>query len=692
MTKAAAPDTQVRSMDFPLVDRCMELRMFKRVAAPEGEPVDGEMPPLATAELVFTTGAPVQRYDWSNDRYYLEELVVEEGSIRLDRLAAGAPLLNTHDSWDLEAVLGVVDTPNVSGGQGTCNVTFSRRESVAGYVQDVADKVIRNVSVGYVRHAMEMVAPNADTGVWRYRVTDWEPYEVSLVPIPADAGAQVRSAGGEAASQQHQVRSFPCNVKEITPAVGATAETINHGERSMTPEEQAAADAKRATEEKQLREAAATTAATAERQRASEITDLCTRAGVAATKVSKFIADGTSVEEVRKQVLEELVARDANTGGNGLNVTRVRTVSDETQTRLAGLEEAFEHRVNPKATLTDNGRQYRGMTLLEMGREHLERCGINTRGMARMQLASQILQHRSGGSLSTSDFASLLANVANKRLRQSYEENMPSYRRWARQAPDAPDFKAMTVVNLAGAPDLLQVNEHGEFKYGAMTDGKETYSLITYGRIVSLTRQALINDDLRGFDRLVGAFGNSAARLENRTVYSILTANAALGDGTALFAAGHSNLAGAGAAISVASLGVGRAAMRLQKGLQAEELNLAPAYLIVPATQEALAYQFTSSNFTPTQPSQVNEFRAGGRTALEPIVEAILDANSTLAWYLAADNAQVDTVEFCHLEGASGPVVESDVGFEVDGINYKARLDFAAKAIDYRGLYKNPGA
>jgi hypothetical protein len=132
--------------------------------------------------------------------------------------------------------------------------------------------------------------------------------------------------------------------------------------------------------------------------------------------------------------------------------------------------------------------------------------------------------------------------------------------------------------------------------------------------------------------------------------------------------------------------------MRLQKGLQSEELNLAPRFLIVPATQEQVAYQYTSANYVPTQPSQVNEFRAGGRTALEVVVEAVLDANSTLSWYLAADNAQVDTVEYCYLEGAAGPVIESDVGFEVDGINYKCRLDFAAKAIDFRGLYKNPGA
>jgi phage tail protein X len=301
--------------------------------------------------------------------------------------------------------------------------------------------------------------------------------------------------------------------------------------------------------------------------------------------------------------------------------------------------------------------------------------------------------------MSTSDFASLLQNVATKRLRSGYEENMPSYQRWARRAPDAPDFKSMSVVNLGGAPDLLQVNEAGEFTYGAMTDGKETYSMVTYGRIVSLTRQALINDDLRGFDRLIGAFGNSAARLENRTAYAILTANANLADTGALFnatavttAGGHANLTSSGTVISVASLGVGRAAMRKQKGLQSEELNLAPQFLIVPAALEAVAYQYTSANYVPATSAAINEFRAGGRTAVEPIVEAILDANSATAWYLAAGTGQVDTVEYCYLEGAAGPVIESEMGFEVDGISYKCRLDFAAKAIDFRGLYKNAGA
>ncbi len=56
------------------------------------------------------------------------------------------------------------------------------------------------------------------------------------------------------------------------------------------------------------------------------------------------------------------------------------------------------------------------------------------------------------------------------RLRQAYDENPGSYSRWARRAPNAPDFKSMTVVQLSSMPDLLQVNEHGEFKRGSFKE------------------------------------------------------------------------------------------------------------------------------------------------------------------------------------------------------------------------------
>lgn len=680
MPQAAAPSTQTRRQALPLVGRQMELRHFRR------ESGDDSAAPLATAEIVFSTGAPVRRYDWYRERYYNEVLVLDADACNLARLQRGAPLLNTHSAWSLEDQLGVCENPRVESGVGTIDAKFSRRQSVAGYVQDVADGIIRNVSVGYSREVVEMHPPEGDGEIWTYRVVRWTPMEVSLVPIPADMDAQVRSAGGRLVDAQgHELRTFECEFIE------ARAIPVSPPERKSgmdkTPEQIEAE--RRAAEAEAERQRIADEARAAEAARSGAITELCQRHGVTHLAAT-LIRDGRTVDQARSSVLDEIARRDAASGGH--HNTRVETVRDEVQTRLAGMEEVILARVDASAKLTDNGRQFRSMSLIELGRDYLAFRGVDTRGMTRLELATQVLQFRSNGMLSSSDFGSLLANVAGKRLRRAYDENNPSYRRWARRAPNAPDFKQMSVVNLSAAPDLLQVTEHGEFKYGSMSDGKEVYSMLTYGRIVSFTRQSLVNDDLRGFDRLIGAFGNSAARLENRIVYSILTANAALSDTVALFHANHGNLAGAGTVINVDNLGAGRKAMRLQKGLQSEELNLAPSYLIVPAALEQVAYQYTSANYVPATAATINEFRAGGRTSVEPVVEPILDANSATAWYLAADNAQVDTVEFCYLDGAEGPVIESDIGFEVDGISWKCREDFAAKAIDFRGLYKNPGA
>lgn len=700
MSKATASTAATRRQELPIAGRAMEVRNFTRAA-----PGANESAPPATAEIVFSAGAAVRRYDYWRERAYNEVLVVDDTAIRMDRFNRGIPLLNTHSAWDLEDQLGVVEDPRIEGGRGIATATFSRRDSVAGVVQDVADGIIRSVSVGYVRHRVEMVPPENDGELWTYRVIDWEPMEVSLVPIPADMDSQIlRSAGGQPdGTDERQLRHYPCEFFELAtrnaPTAGPSAGIPTQQGRNMpglnddlNPAGSTVPAQPAATAQPAVAQRAADPApdAAAILQRAADITDLCARHGTPQL-ASSLIKANSSVDQARSAILDELVKRDAAMGGHR-NV-RVETVQDEMQVRMAGIEQAILHRVAASTKLDDNGRQYRGMSLLEMGRDFLEAHGVNTRGMDRLNLATRMLHFRAGGAHGTSDFPSLFANVANKRLRGAYDENPGTYALWARRAPNAPDFKSIQVTSLSGAPALLQTNEHGEFKYGSMSDGKETYSVITYGRIVSLTRQAIINDDLRAFDRLVTAFGFSARRLENRLVYSQLTDNANMGDGTALFHANHANLGtGAGSALQLSALSAGRTAMRLQKGLASEELNLSPSYLIVPAALEATAYQLTSANYVPAKPTDTNEFRAGGRTSVEPIVEPILDGISSTAWYLAANSGQVDTVEYCYLDGAEGPVIESEVGFEVDGVSYKCREDFAAKAIDYRGLYKGAGA
>jgi hypothetical protein len=650
-------------------------------------------------DCVWTTGSRRRAYDWYNDTIFEEELDVSAASVDMSRFDAGAvQVLDSHQTYGgVGAILGIASRGAVADGQGTATISLSRDPAKAGVVGDIKAGVIRAMSFGYSVQKYEITrAQDRTDGVNLplYRAVRWTPQELSFVPVPADPNAGTRG-GADALTRSEPKHGVPCEF-----AYRASAQhqgtTMTEAERAADDEAKRQEDAKAAQTAAAKAEQAITDARAAEVKRAGDIAELCTRHN-ATHLVAGLVRDGKTVEQAQATVLEDIARRDAASGGH--QNSRVVKVGDEAETRMQGMQEALLSRVDAKAKLTDHGRQFRGMSLLELGRDWLEFRGVNTRGMDRMQLAGQMLTHRSGGSMTTSDFANLLANVMNKRLRQGYEENPASYATWARRAPNAPDFKSMSVVQLGAAPDLLQTNEHGEFKYGSMTDGKETYSMLTYGRIVSLSRQAVVNDDLRGFDRLIGAFGYSAMRLENRTVYAILTANAALADTGLLFnstavttAGGHANLTGSGTVISVANLAIARAAMRKQKGLQSEELNVAPRFLIVPAALEQIAYQYTSNQFVPQTSANINEFRAGGRTSLEPVVEAVLDADSATAWYLAADTGQIDTVEYCYLDGAEGPVIESDLGFEIDGISYKCRLDFAAKAIDFRGLYKNPGA
>jgi hypothetical protein len=96
----------------------------------------------------------------------------------------------------------------------------------------------------------------------------------------------------------------------------------------------------------------------------------------------------------------------------------------------------------------------------------------------------------------------------------------------------------------------------------------------------------------------------------------------------------------------------------------------------------------TQTNIVFTKASDYNPFA----NTLQVVAEPRLDAASLISWYLAADPAQIDTIEYAYLEGQEGVYLESRVGFDVDGVELKARLDFAAKAIDWRGFWRNPGA
>ena len=420
-----------------------------------------------------------------------------------------------------------------------------------------------------------------------------------------------------------------------------------------------------------------------ERTRIAEIGNIVRAAKLPETLSQKLVNDGTSIQQARKLVLDELAKKS---GEGGEIRSQVSIIRDEMDSVRSMAENALLHRHDPKNYKLDDGaREYRGMTLMEIGRDILKRRGIDTKGLSKAELAGAMLgMETRGGFHSTSDFANIVLNVANKTLRSAYDAAPQTFKPFARQVT-APDFKTIARVQLGDAPSLEKVNESGEFKRGTVSDGKEQYSLATYGKVVAINRQVIINDDLGAFTRLPEMFGRAAADLQSDTVWGILTSNPNMGDGVALFHATHGNLAGAGAAIGVTTLGDARAAMRKQKGLNGRFINIMGKYLIVPAALETVAEQYvTQTNIIYTKSSDYNPFA----NKLQVIAEPRLDAASALSWYMAADPAQIDTIEYCFLEGNEGVYLESRMGFDVDGVELKARLDFAAKAIDHRGFWK----
>jgi HK97 family phage prohead protease len=556
-----------------------------------------------------------------------EVLMHTAEAIDLSRAAGGLPLLVAHDRTALP--VGVVEDVHIQNRRlvGTLRFGSSVRANEAW--EDVAAGIVRGLSISYRVDDSEVLASGG------YRATKWALIEASLVGVPADPSVGINRSAAEQSS-----------------STGTTTMT----ETTTTP---TAAD---------------------ERQRAADITSLCTRHQIPAETMSRYLTEGTSVESVRAAILDSLATHSEQTSVRNLLPSSWHTGGEQGDQSRSLMEEYVVGRVGgPRASA---GNPFVHARMLDLARERAEVYGVRTTSLS----PSQIFER----ALSTSDFPNLLANAMNKTLALKYAAFPAGLKRAAR-ASTIRDFRSKMIARLGEAPTLLRVNEHAEFKFGSMLDAAESYSLFTYGRIVSLTRQALINDDLSALESLALRFAQSAAELEATVLTGLLTNNPTMTeDGVALFHATHNNLStGAGSALSLTSLSAARKAMRLQKGLDGTTpVNAAPAYLVVPASLETLGQQLLTQT-TPAQFDQANPFNDG---ALTLIVEPRLDATSTTAWFLAASHEQIDTLEYSFLEGEPGPQIQVEPGFEIDGMSMRCRLDLGAGVLDWRGLHKANGA
>lgn len=655
-----------------------ETPAFSLRAAVRPESVDIEN---RTVELTWTTGAKGRRWSWDVGSY-MEELEVSDKAVRLDRLNNGAPLLGVHNQYELRAVLAVVERAWLADGEGHALVRFSKREDADIVFKDVIDGILRNVSVGYAVHQYQLTEEEDDK-LPTYRAVDWEPLEISLVPIGFDDGAKVRSAKTPAEYTGDRFKTI-FEVRETDTSPDQPAAVANTTEETPMTEEE-----KRAAEELIRRQGEE-----AERKRSLTIRQMAKKVGLGDDVADDLIARGVSVADASTALIDKVAERQADGQPETRNSQPTITGGVDTAVLVAkrsAMMNALDHRCAPTIIkLEEAGREFRGMRLVDMARECVEMVGGNTRGLMPAEIAKAALgcdrqAMRSAGMHSTSDFPLLLGSTVNRTLRAAYELAPQTWRPLGRPTT-VPDFRAVTRAALGDIAALEKIKEHGEYQYGTLEEEGAPIKVAKFGKIIAITWEAIVNDDLGAFTRVPQALGAAAAQTESDVVWSLLLGNPNYTDGTPIFHADHGNLAASGGAINTTTLAAARAAMRKQKSKAGAYLNLSPEFLIVGPDKELEAYQFTSSNYVPAKNADINDSR---NAALTVIVDARITGNQ---WYLYASPGVVDTFEYAYLEGEQGVFTETREGFEVDGMEIKARLVFGAAWIDFRPAYKNPGA
>ena len=324
-----------------------------------------------------------------------------------------------------------------------------------------------------------------------------------------------------------------------------------------------------------------------------------------------------------------------------------------------------------------------GFTMTEVARACLRNAGARPNGNP-LEMVGRAFTH------STSDFPMLLANIAHKSVLLGFEKASETWQQWC-AIGSVSDFKIHTRVRAGELEDLEELPENAEYKYGTRKEEQEQYSIATYGKMFNLGRQTIINDDLGALTDIPREHGEAAARKIGDIAYSVLFANANMGDGKPLFDSSRNNRLGPWP-WNIKNLGKVIEAMRKQKDIGGNRrLNIKPEYLIAPVSMETMLEQFFRSNLEGTQakPNLINPFSGN---YLKRIYEVRVDEHNetvepgTIKNLMYFVGPKGKTVFVFFLNGNQRPYLETRNGWSVDGVEWKVRIDAGAKAMSPRAL------
>lgn len=661
-----------------------------------------------TVKLIYSEGARVDRGS------YLEDLVVSEDSIDASRLDAGAVHL-IRDHMPYGDPVGRVISHGVEDGKAFAIVQLSRGSANASTVDDIKAGVIKFCSVGYVPLETEVDDTGDKTIV---RVTKWMPLEISLTPIPADIGAQTRSlptttqptakrkstmAQTPTKRAKSTARTKPAakatrSVEELQTSVDELQVQLDAAKEAGTEDEAAEIAAEIEVIAAEIEDAAAEEVAdeiaaeieddaegraegddegddaedevASERTRAVAIHRIATRNQLPARVAELAIERGTSERAFRAMAKRHKIE---NSPAPLSATARTSVQVDETEKRSVAATNAVYGLLSGKRS-ADAG-DFAGRGIAEIARASLGRSAAR---MGDRDVITAIMKRSGLHTSSDFSFTSAAGGAIERRVREIFEALEMPMEPLVRKTLVS-DFRPVDTYSIGGAPALKETPEGGEYEAGTFLSESGSFSAKKFGRVVHMSMEAMVNDDLRLLDTALRGFAAQGVKLRNKLIRSAFDAK--LADGRTLFHSTRGNVLNV--ALDVEGLSVARAAMRKVKGIDGDAMGLSMKFLIVGPDLETKAQQLISP-ITAAVTGQVNPFSG----TLQLIVDPLMEGNE---WIIAASPDYGDAIELADMRGYEGVQVTEIEQPLIDGMSWKARTVAGAHPTGWRGFIKSTG-
>ncbi len=438
---------------------------------------------------------------------------------------------------------------------------------------------------------------------------------------------------------------------------------------------------------------------TAERERVLEIEAACADLpNLDQEKVGmircKAIEDGTPVSDVSGQLLHLLRASRAtappihsghapDTGAQGSSGPAILEAALLVRSGFGKLaEEQLGDRV------MESSRSLDGASFVDLCRAGLQSEGKSIPTSSRNEMIR--------AAVSTYALPTALGNAMNRIMEKTYMDSPATWRSFC-SVRSANDFKDHTSIRPSFTHPLEEVGADGELKHGGLKEATFPWSISTFGRMLTIPRQDIINDDLGFLDEVSPMMAKASLRKLADLVFSTLLAAP-----SSYFDASLGNLGTD--AMGVPGLGAAIAAVRNQKDAESNNLDITPATLLVSPDKESDAKIALDSEFTErvaeNTAGAVDEVRGTGnpqRQAVKLEVEPRLSNTTKFPtadsddWYLFGRAEDVPMI-VGFLDGQQAPTTEF---FGLDhkvnslAVSFRVYHDFGVALGDYRASYKS---